>query len=90
MPVAAGSSDRELTLSQVPNLPLVFEDDSYMKTGFIIAKNSATRKDVFLIKERELNDKATFNVQGINYDDRYYQNDGDFIDGVVDVLGNPI
>ena len=90
MSVTAGSNDREALLSQVPSVALVFDDDSYLKTHYEIVKNTSTREHLFLIKEREIKDKATFNVQGINYDDRYYQNDGDFADGVVDEFGDLI
>lgn len=90
MPVNVGSHNREVLLSQAPQQTLLFGDDAYVKTLYQIIKNTSQRQHLFLIKEREIKDKATFNVQGVNYDDRYYQNDLDFVDGVVDTLGEII
>lgn len=90
MPVVAGATDMEVLLSRAPMISLVVDDDAYLRTLVQIIENTSSRESTFLIKEREVQDKGTFNVQCVNYDDRYYSNDQDFVTGVVDEFGEVI
>lgn len=90
MTVTEGSNSRAVILERAPLLPLSVDDDNYAHSLFWIVKNDDVREQAFLITERELKEKGTFNIRAINYTDNYYSNDKDFINGVVNEDGNEI
>lgn len=90
IPVVVGSSPRKVVLSRAPRLPLAVEDDLYARTTFILAANTESRQNAFLVSEKESQSNFTSTVRAINYDFRYYANDKDFINGVIDENGNNV
>lgn len=90
IPVVAGSSPRKVVLSRAPRLPLALDDDLYARTTFILVGNSEPRENAFLVSEKESQSNFTSVVRAINYDARYYANDKNFINGVIDENGNNI
>ena len=90
IPVVAGSSARKVVLSRAPRLPLSLEDDFYARTTFMLVGNSEPRENAFLVSEKESQSNFTSVVRAVNYDVRYYANDKDFINGVIDEYGNTI
>lgn len=83
-------NQREVLLSRAPRLTLVSAFDSAARTTFIVVANDSTRQDAFLVTEKEPVDNYTCKVTAVNYDERYWQNDKDYINGVVDQNGNTI
>jgi len=81
---------REVLLQHPPRLPLVTEFDDVVRTGFVIVANDSTRQDAFLVTEKEPVDNFTCKVTAVNYDERYWQNDKDYINGIVDINGNKL
>lgn len=81
---------REVLLSRAPRLALVTDFQSAARTTFVIVANDSTRQDSFLVSEKEPVDNFTCKVTAVNYDERYWQNDKDFINGVVDQNGNTL
>lgn len=90
IPAIAGSSPRKLVLSRAPRLPLALDDDLYARTTFILVGNTETRENAFLVSEKESQSNFTSVVRAINYDARYYANDKDFLNGVIDENGNNV
>ena len=62
----------------------------YAKTTYMIVGDDDTREKAFLMTEKEPQSNFTFIVRAVNYDSRYYANDNDYINGVIDINGNTI
>jgi len=87
IPVTAGDKPNKVILSRAPRLPLSLSDDLYARTTFILVGNEDSRENAFLVSEKESQGNFTSVVRAINYDSRYYTNDKDFIDGIVNENG---
>lgn len=81
---------RAVVLSRAPRLALVVDFESAARTTFVIVANDSTRQDAFLVSEKEPVDNMTCKITAVNYDERYWQNDKDFINGIIDANGNTI
>lgn len=75
----AGAEPYEVNLTRPPLRPLVVDPDRYVKTLYTVIKAADTNKSAFMLSEMTPNDQMTNKLTCINYDDRYYQNDHDFI-----------
>ena len=74
-----GEYTRQIVLAMPPSHALVVDPDRYVKTLYTVIKAGDTSKDIFMLSEMTPNDEMTNKLTCINYDDRYYQNDHDFI-----------
>lgn len=88
--IASKVSDKVIVLSEVPTLPLSVDADNYAQAKYMIVANDDPREQAFLLTEKNLQDSFAVEVNAVNYDDRYYANDGDYIGEIVDVDGNLI
>jgi hypothetical protein len=82
--ITAGSASNKVLLSGAPALSLVTAADKAARTGFIILGVTETQQLPFLVSEKESLGRMTAQVRAVNYDARYYANDDDFIDGLID------
>lgn len=87
IPVLSQLSDTVIVLKTVPRRPLATAPDLFARATFILVGNTEKGQNTYLVTERRPNDNLTSTVTAVNYDDRYYQNDFDFINGVVDDNG---
>jgi len=85
--ITAGSAANKVILGEAPALPLVIDDDRYAKTTYIIVGSDDVKQTAFLTAEKLPNGRFVSSVKGINYDARYYANDKDFINEVIDENG---
>lgn len=88
--ITAGSSSRKVVLANAPRLPLVTDCEMYARTLFVIVGNSEPGRRAFLVNEKETQNNFTSIVKAVSYSEKYYQNDKDFINGIIDVNGNII
>lgn len=88
IPVTAGATTRQLILSRAPRLPLALDDGLYARATYILVANTAPRENAFLVTEKTSQSNFTSMVRAVNYDDRYYGNDKDFINGIVNGAGD--
>jgi hypothetical protein len=79
---------RQVILGHAPRLALVTDDDRYACTTYVISGSDERQQTAFLVTKRGAKDNYTATVEGVNYDSRYYGNDGDYKNGVVDINGN--
>ena len=86
IPVAS-INQREVVLSRAPRLMLVTDVLNSARTTFVVVANDSTRQSAFLVTEKEPVDIFTTKLTASNYDARYWQNDTDYINGVVDEDG---
>lgn len=88
--VQRGNDVNKVVLTSPPRLPLSTNDDFYAKTTFILVPNQNNGQNAFLVAEKSPLGNMTSKVTAVNYDDRYYNNDKDFINNLVDEHGNNI
>jgi hypothetical protein len=85
--INSASASNKIVLANPPRAALALGEDLYARATYVIVGNNSARQNAFLVSEKTPNDNFTSNIKAINYDDRYYDNDADFINGVVDVNG---
>jgi len=78
-----GSTRKTVRLAAAPRLPLVLGNEKYARTNYVIIGNTDGRPYHFLVQEKEPQDNFTCVVRAHNYDERFYQNDQDFNDGLL-------
>lgn len=88
VPITAGSVNYSVVLAHDTELPLALDDDNYAKTTYMIVGSAETQTRAFLVDEKDPDDNFTIKIKAINYDSRYYQNDKDYLNNVVDINGN--
>jgi hypothetical protein len=82
-----GSDEYHVTLDSEPSAALSLDPDNYALTTYLIVKSSDVWPAVFLVQERETESTMVSKVTAVNYDDRYYDNDQDYVNEVVDANG---
>lgn len=83
IPVAPGPDSYSMLLSRAPLLPLAVTSDLYARTTYILVGNNDRHKRAFLVTEKTPKDNFTSTIRGGNYDDRFYEHDKDFINGLI-------
>lgn len=78
-----GFGENNVTVASAPRLPLVIDNDKYANTTYIIVENNKKRPTAFLVQEVSPKDSMSVSLSAVNYDDRYYEHDTDFIDGTI-------
>ena len=82
------NNDRQVILDSDITPSVSLEHGAFTKPVYEIVEDTSTRNDAFLVSEVTSNDGLTINLIADNYDVRYYANDKDYIDGVVDINGD--
>lgn len=81
--VYPGAHMREVILAQAPRLPLVYGEGKYARTTYMLSDEVLSDVQSFLVTKVDYKDNLTVDLSCVNYDDRYYKNDLDFIRGVI-------
>ena len=66
------------------------DQNKYARTGYNIVASNSARGTAFLVTEKQPNDNFTSRVGAVNYSDKYYTQDNDYLTGVVDIDGDAI
>lgn len=77
--VTAGEFTNQVDLVSAPRLPLVYDDDRYVKTLYTIVRDDQAEREAFMMTELSPDGNMTNKLTCINYSDDYYKNDHDFI-----------
>ena len=83
IPITKTDSLNKVVLDRAPLMSLALDSNLFARTTFIITSNDDTRKTAFILTEKTPKGILTSEVKAVNYDSRYYQNDLDFINGIV-------
>lgn len=75
----AGNDKYSVVLSRPPLKALVFSDDRYAKTNYLLVKSTDAAKQVFMLDELSPQSQMTNTLRASNYDIRFYERDHDFI-----------
>lgn len=86
--ITAGATPYQVVLATAPSQNLVYDSDKYAKTTYLIVANDDVREKAFLVQEKTPQSNFTSKIKCVNYSDAYYNNDKDYIDGVIDINGN--
>lgn len=87
--ITAQLTARSVRLASAPRLPLATDDGLFARATYWFVKRDEPRPTAFLMTEKQTSDNFTFTVQAMNYDARYYTNDADFKNDIIDADGNP-
>lgn len=88
IPCIAGSNSRSILLEFAPRLSLALDDNLFARTTFLLVGDDESRENAFLVVEKSSQSNMTLSVKAVNYDSRYYSNDSDYINSIVDENGN--
>lgn len=81
---------RQVTIASDFSLGLSLNENNYSRAIYEIAVAGRLRREAFLIEEKSPNDSMIVSIRAVNYDDRYYSADKDFINGLITEKGNPV
>lgn len=81
--ITAGSAPNKVVLGSAPSLSLVYDKTKFTQTTYIITDDTESRSAAFLLAEKAPQDGMLYQLKAINYDDRYYAHDNDFIDDLI-------
>jgi len=84
--VSAGVfKSQSITIARVPAVPVVLDPEKFAKTTYWIIDQttSSTVAQAFLLAEKTPEDAMQYSVKAVNYDNRYYSRDKDFINGSI-------
>lgn len=87
--VIAGTYTNTLILSSATTKALVYDDGMVARTTYLLTNAESTVPLAFIVGEKSYNTNQTCTIKAYNYDSRYYQNDDDYIDDVVNENGLP-
>ena len=77
------TNEYSMILQSPPSLPLITDADYTSRTKFQIVGSNSAAATPFILTKKDSSDGWTYDVEGINYDDRYYLRDRDFITGAL-------
>ncbi|MCO4302687.1 phage tail protein, partial [Acinetobacter baumannii] len=84
IPVTPGSAKNKVVLGRLPNGALKLSPDDFVNTIYTVVNDDTKGSLPYLVAKREPVDQFSNTITAINYDERYYLNDKDFIDVPVD------
>ena len=85
--ITAGTASNKVVLANAPRLSLVTDQNKYAQTGYNIVASNEARGTAFLVTEKQANDNFTSRLTAVNYSNKYYTQDNDYLTGVVDIDG---
>ena len=86
--ITAGTGADQVILGQAPKQALALDPELFAVTTYLIVGNTEQAFSAFLVSEKSPQGNFTSVVSAVNYDSRYYQNDLDYDNGIVDIDGN--
>lgn len=84
IPITAGSAKNKVILGRLPNGALKLSSDDFINTMYTVVNDDTKDSLPYLVAKKEPVDKFSNTITAVNYDERYYLNDKDFIDVPVD------
>lgn len=77
--------DYSVKLARLPSGEISTGYDSVVQAVYQIVSNDDVQRDAYLVAEKSPSDGMTNKLICTNYDDRFYQNDTDYINGLITV-----
>lgn len=84
IPITAGSDEYHVVLNSAPSLELVTSFEKVVRTGYFIVGSGDTSAKAFIVTSKQPNSDSTFTLECVNYDERFFANDTDYINGIID------
>lgn len=86
--IEANEYSNEVVLAAPPSSPLSTDINAFAKCTYIIVGSDDVRQRAFLVSEKTSQEGLTVSMKAVNYDERYYSNDTDYINGIIDSNGD--
>lgn len=77
--------DYSVILARLPSGEISSGYDKVVQAVYQVVSNDDMSRDAYLVTEKTPSEGMTNDLSCINYDDRYYQNDTDYINGLITV-----
>ena len=90
IPVTAGTSDRRVVMGRAPRLELSLDADNFAQATYTLVADDDPREQAFLVSAKDPRGPMTSTVTAVNYDERYYGNDLDYVAGIIDADGERV
>lgn len=74
---------KQVVLAGAPSIALVLDPLMYARTTYWVIDSTPQRASAFLLTDKTPQQGKIQNIKSVNYDDRYYFNDVDFIKGFI-------
>lgn len=81
--ITPGVDEYHVVLQRAPLKPLVLDYDRWVRTLYTIIAEGESLGTAFLLMEKSPSGRMVNSVELMNYDDRYYSNDKDFMNGLI-------
>lgn len=88
--IVAGTNSNQVVLAQAPTVELQLDPEFFTLTTYLVVGNIEQAATAFLISEKSNDDNFVSSITAINYDSRYYGNDKDYINDIIDEEGEVI
>ena len=73
--ITAGTQPNQVVLASTPSQSLVFADDRFIKTTYIIAESNEEDPNAYILSEKRPVGEFQYEITAINYDENYYDAD---------------
>jgi hypothetical protein len=84
MLVTQGVDEWHLVLERLPILPLITSSDGNVSaTNYSITLSNELDSEAYLISEKSPSATFESEITAVNYDERYYSNDSDYINNLI-------
>jgi hypothetical protein len=83
--VSAGGASNQVVLATAPAYTLSTDPNNFARATYNIVLNSSTREHAFLVLEKSAQSNYQIDLTCINYDDRVYGKDLDYVNNIIDL-----
>ena len=87
--ISPGVDEYNIVLDGFTNKPLAVDPQFYSRSVYEIVENSSFGQRAYLVDEKSPKESFLTTLKCVNYDDRYYQNDKDYVNGIINSEGQP-
>lgn len=77
--VTAGAKPNQLILARMPSSPISTDPSAVVRATYQISLNNGAKKSAYIVTDKQNAEFMSNEISAVNYDDRYYQYDNEYI-----------
>lgn len=77
--VTAGVKQNQLILARMPSSPISTDPSAVVRATYQISLNDGAKKSAYIVTDKQTAEFMSNEISAVNYDDRYYQYDNEYI-----------
>lgn len=77
--VTAGARPNQLILARMPSSPISTDPSAVVRATYQISLNNGAKKSAYIVTDKQNAEFMSNEISAVNYDDRYYQYDNEYI-----------